>query len=92
MQLTARLRNRLRAGDLRVPEGETAIVPLLVATPEASLAIAHGARARGVIAFPIRPPSVPVGTSRLRLTVSAGFSEQMVDRAADALVLAASQR
>src|SRR5438445_8321111 len=37
LQLTARLRNRLRAGDLRVPEGETAIVPLLVATPEASL-------------------------------------------------------
>jgi 7-keto-8-aminopelargonate synthetase-like enzyme len=89
LQLTARLRNRLRAAGLRVPEGETAIVSLLVGGPEASLALAQGARARGVIAFPIRPPAVPVGTSRLRLTVSAGFSEQMVDRAADALVAAA---
>jgi len=88
--LAGRLAEGLRAAGLGVPVPAAAIVPLVVGEAEAAIALAAAARERGVIVFPIRPPSVPPGTSRLRLTVTAGFSEAMVDTAIDALAAAAA--
>jgi 8-amino-7-oxononanoate synthase len=90
LSLTARLRTGLRAGGLSIGDGEAAIVPLLVGEPGPAMQLASRLRDAGVIAPAIRPPSVPPGTSRLRLTVSAGFSEAQVDYAVEAVVEASS--
>lgn len=83
---TERLRAGLGGGGLRIADGAAAIVPLLVGEPGPAMELAIRLRQAGVIAPAIRPPSVPPGTSRLRLTVSAGFSEEDVDTAVEAIL------
>jgi 8-amino-7-oxononanoate synthase len=86
---TDRLRDGLEAAGLRTLPGPGPIVPLVIGDPRRAVAVAAAVREAGVIAPAIRPPSVPEGTSRLRLTVSAGFSEAQVDMAVSAITAAA---
>jgi len=88
LDLTDRLRQALMWAGLNVLGGNAAVVPLIVGEPRAAVQVARRLRQHGVIAPAIRPPSVPPGTSRLRLTVSAGFSEEQVDTAANAIIAA----
>lgn len=83
---TDRLRSALAADGIALLAGEAAIVPLVIGEPQAAVEVAAKVRARGVIAPAIRPPSVPAGTSRLRLTVSAGFTELQVDHAVNVMI------
>ena len=70
---------RLRAGltDLgyRVPPGETPILPVAIGAPERAVALATALLAEGLFVQAIRPPAVPPGTSRLRVTVMATHSD-----------------
>jgi 8-amino-7-oxononanoate synthase len=91
LQLTSRLRERLTSAGLRVLAGDAAVVPVLLGEPGNAVRVASDLREKGVIAPAIRPPSVPPGTSRLRLTVNAGFSEEQVDTAADAIIAVMAQ-
>lgn len=71
---------------LGVPaEPRSAIFPLVLGAPERALEVAAQLRARGVLVKPIRPPTVPEGTSRLRFAVTAAHSEAQIDRALEAL-------
>jgi 8-amino-7-oxononanoate synthase len=88
---TGRLRAALEAGGLSPLPGESAILPVLVGDPRRAMAISAAARAGGVIAPAIRPPSVPEGGSRLRLTVSPGFDDSLIDRAAEVVLAAAAE-
>jgi 8-amino-7-oxononanoate synthase len=90
LELTGRLRDALAGAGLSALPGEAAIVPVILGDPRHAVEVALRLRRAGVIAPAIRPPSVPVGTSRLRLTVSAGFSEEQVDSAAAAIIAAAA--
>ncbi|MGL4477549.1 MAG: aminotransferase class I/II-fold pyridoxal phosphate-dependent enzyme, partial [Aeromonas veronii] len=58
--------------------------PLLVGESSAALQLAERLRDRGVWVSAIRPPTVPVGTARLRITLSAAHREQDLDRLLDA--------
>ncbi len=58
----------------------TPIQPLLVGTNEAALRLSQSLRDRGLLVTAIRPPTVPVGEARLRITFSASHSEADVDR------------
>lgn len=58
------------------------IVSLVLGDNERALAVAKYLRAAGVLAQAIRPPTVPAGAARLRLTVKATFSALDVDRLA----------
>jgi len=79
-----RMADGLRA--LGVPaEPRSAIFPLVLGAPERALEVAAQLRARGVLVKPIRPPTVPEGTSRLRFAVTAAHSEAQVDQALEAL-------
>jgi 8-amino-7-oxononanoate synthase len=85
----ARLITRFRQGTAalgwQLGASETPIQPLLVGESSAALQLAQRLRDRGVWVSAIRPPTVPAGTARLRITLSAAHSEQDVDRLLEAL-------
>jgi glycine C-acetyltransferase len=76
----ARLREGLRALGLDAG-GDTHIVPLLVGDNRGALALADALLARGVLAHAIRPPTVPPGTARLRVTPMATHSPEQIEQA-----------
>jgi 8-amino-7-oxononanoate synthase len=53
------------------PNGYGHILPWILGTPEHALQVTHALRSRGIDVRPIRPPSVPPGTARIRITVTA---------------------
>jgi 8-amino-7-oxononanoate synthase len=64
------VRAALRAQGWQVPEGRAPIIPVLVGDEAAALALAAQLREAGHYAPAIRPPTVPAGACRLRLTVT----------------------
>jgi len=66
-------------------EARSAIVPVVLGTPERAVRASAFLRERGLLVKPIRPPTVPEGTSRLRFALSAAHTEAHVDRALQAL-------
>jgi len=76
----AMLREGLRALGLDA-RGDTHIVPVLVGDNRAALALADELLARGVHALAIRPPTVPQGTARLRVTPMATHTTVQLERA-----------
>ncbi|MGH9137745.1 MAG: aminotransferase class I/II-fold pyridoxal phosphate-dependent enzyme [Acidimicrobiales bacterium] len=80
--LTARLRGHVA----RVAPGHPSpIVPVVLGDEHAAIAAAEALLARGLLVPPIRPPTVPPGTSRLRIALSAAHTDAQVDRLLDAL-------
>jgi 8-amino-7-oxononanoate synthase len=67
------------------PGHRTPIVSLVVGDEEAAIAASAELLARGVLVPAIRPPSVPRGTSRLRITLSAAHEDEHVDSLLGAL-------
>lgn len=63
----------------------SAIQPLIVGPPELALAISHHLYERGILASAIRPPTVPRGTSRLRISLSAAHNSVHIDRLLESL-------
>jgi 8-amino-7-oxononanoate synthase len=76
------LRAGLRAEGLDIPETGTQIIPVTLGDPERALAASCRALDRGVYAQAIRPPTVPEGTSRLRMTVMASHEPAELRQAA----------
>jgi len=66
-------------------EPRSAIVPVVLGTPQRALRASAFLRERGLLVKPIRPPTVPEGTSRLRFALSAAHTEAQIDRALHAL-------
>jgi glycine C-acetyltransferase/8-amino-7-oxononanoate synthase len=85
------LRDALAGEGFPVPRGETQIVPLVAGDPELALAICEGALRRGVFAQAIRPPTVPEGSSRLRLAAMATHTPNELEWAAQQLGAAARE-
>ena len=70
---------------LPLMDSPTPIQPLLIGDPKEALRLGDRLLERGILVTPIRPPTVPKGTARLRVTLSAAHSEEQVDRLLDAL-------
>ena len=83
--LADRLRDRLRRGGCDVPSSVGPIVPVLLGEPGAASEAAAKLESRGFLVGCIRPPTVPGGTSRLRISVSAVHDAATIDSLADAL-------
>jgi 8-amino-7-oxononanoate synthase len=79
------LRGALAGAGLAVAPGEMPIVPLILGEPEAALEASERALAAGVFAQAIRPPTVPHGSSRLRLVATAAHGEADLRHAAAVL-------
>lgn len=65
--------------------GHGPIIPWVIGDPSTAVSISNRLRERGILARAIRPPTVPAGTSRLRITATAGLSETDLDTAVTAL-------
>ena len=70
---------------LPVSASQTAIQPLLVGEDETAVNISAQLFDRGFLVTAIRPPTVPEGTSRLRITLSAKHTHQDIDQLVEAL-------
>jgi 8-amino-7-oxononanoate synthase len=83
------LHMQLRAGleplPWHAPESHTAIQPLILGDNGAALRVMAELEARGIWVPAIRPPTVPVGTARLRITLSAVHSAEQVRELVSAL-------
>jgi 7-keto-8-aminopelargonate synthetase-like enzyme len=79
------LRTRLRAAGWIVPDSRGPIVPVIVGEPDRALSLSAALRDRGFLVPAIRPPTVPEGTSRLRISLSAALDEAVVASLAEAL-------
>jgi len=80
---------RFRAGaaqlGLELADSTTPIQPLLVGAAATALRLSEALREKGILVTAIRPPTVPDGSARLRITLSAAHSETQVDRLLEAL-------
>ena len=85
---SAVLRAALADRGMAVEPGETPIVPLIVGDAQAAVSASERALERGVFAQAIRPPTVPAGTSRLRLAVMASHTKSELREAAETLAAA----
>ena len=83
--LVRRFRAGLAAAGYRLSASESPIQPLVVGEPARALRMSRALEERGFLVGAIRPPTVPEGTSRLRVTLSAAHRDDDVDRLLDAL-------
>jgi 7-keto-8-aminopelargonate synthetase-like enzyme len=75
-----RLRRRLLAAGLQVTGPEDGhIIPLQIGDPVRTMATVADLRRRGFLVGGVRPPTVPAGTSRLRISMSAVHPVELVD-------------
>jgi 7-keto-8-aminopelargonate synthetase-like enzyme len=79
-----RIRAALRALDYRAGGADSPIVPVLVGEADPTMALSTGLLEQGVFVQGIRPPTVPRGTSRLRLVPTAAHTDAHVDRLVEA--------
>lgn len=83
------LRDRLRANIDRVRPGHPSpIIAIILGAEDAALAASDELARQGILVPAIRPPTVPPGTSRLRVTVSAAHTDTDLDRLTEALAQA----
>ncbi len=83
---TAFLRRRLAEAGLPILPGKTPIIPIIVGDEKKAVAYAETCREGGILLSAIRPPSVPAGTSRIRLTVTAAHTKEELEKAAAVLI------
>ena len=88
--LQRRLREGIAAADLpwHLMPSDTAIQPLIIGSNEAALAVMARLDEQGVWVPAIRPPTVPEGTARLRISLSAAHTLAQVDQLVAALTQA----
>jgi 8-amino-7-oxononanoate synthase len=80
------LRHKLRDAGFDIGYGDTHIVPVFLGQNERAVRFAALLNEAGFGVRPIRPPSVPAGTSRLRLSLNAKLTAALLASFADALV------
>jgi 8-amino-7-oxononanoate synthase len=84
-ELVARFRRGAAALGFNLTVSPTPIQPLILGGANQALAAAQHLRKAGFLVPAIRPPTVPDGTARLRITFSSAHEEAHVDRLLDAL-------
>jgi 8-amino-7-oxononanoate synthase len=78
-------RARRLTAALNLAPAESAVVPIVLGEAETALAAAQDLEEKGLLAVPIRPPTVPAGTARLRLAFSAEHTDAQVDQLIEAV-------
>lgn len=79
-----RLRRELRALGFDVPEGDSPIIPVHIGAPDETMRLSALLLELGVFVHGVRPPTVPPGTSRLRVSPMATHEPAHIDAALNA--------
>ena len=85
LDLAQRLRRELKTQGADVGASECHIVPLIVGAARVAVTLSKRLEEQGMLVPAIRPPSVPEGTARLRISVTAGHTEADLDQLLSAL-------
>jgi 8-amino-7-oxononanoate synthase len=85
-ELGRHLRKRLQVAGFDIGRSDSQIIPLLLGSNEAALGVAAAMNSAHFAVRAIRPPTVPEGASRLRLSLNATLSIPEMDRLVEALV------
>jgi len=83
--ITQQMREAIGQMGFTMPDGEAPIIPLIFATEEAALAAAQHLEVDDLLAVAIRPPTVPRGSSRLRITLCCEHSDSDLQRLCECL-------
>jgi 8-amino-7-oxononanoate synthase len=84
-QLIAQFRQGAQALGLNLMDSPTPIQPIIIGDSAQAMAISAQLRERGILVGAIRPPTVPAGSARLRITLTAAHTAEQVQRLLDAL-------
>jgi 7-keto-8-aminopelargonate synthetase-like enzyme len=79
-ELAASLRSRLTAAGVAIGPGTSHIVPVLIGDNDAAVGAAELLQHDGFDVRAIRPPAVPPGTARLRVSVNANLTQELVEQ------------
>jgi 8-amino-7-oxononanoate synthase len=80
------LRNELQTNGFDIAGSDSHIVPIVLGSNDAALAFASHLQARGYGIRAIRPPTVPAGTARLRVSLTAKLTQAILADFADGLI------
>ncbi len=84
-ELIQRFRTGAEQLGLPLMQSETPIQPMLAITAEKAIAWSSSLEKKRILVSAIRPPTVPEGSARLRVTMCANHTDEHVDRLLDAL-------
>ncbi|WP_020407591.1 8-amino-7-oxononanoate synthase [Hahella ganghwensis] len=85
VSLIQQFRREALALGYQLMDSDSPIQPILIGETEKALELANALRKKGILITAIRPPTVPANTSRLRVTFSAGHTQQDLERLLEAL-------
>ena len=83
---TSLMRELLTNAGLNIVDGETPIIPIIIGPAELPNKISKELEKEGILVSSIRPPSVPKGESRLRLTVMATHTKEEIEYTATKII------
>lgn len=78
-------RNCCNELDVKLADSQTAIQPVMIGDAQTAVSISEQLLTQGLLITAIRPPTVPEGTSRLRITLSAAHTHAQIDKLVSAL-------
>ena len=79
-------RDQLHAAGLDTLQSQSQIIPIVIGKNEKALSISQKLKEQGIIASAIRPPTVPAGSARLRISITLAHHVDDLDRAAKAII------
>ena len=82
----AAFRNLLEEGGLNTGNSASQIIPIMVGENSKTLAISSKLREQGIIGVAIRPPTVPQGTARIRLSVTLAHTREDLEHVAQVII------
>lgn len=85
-KLIEHFRTEAKAAGLPLMASQTAIQPLLIGDSERAMAFSNALKEQHILVTAIRPPTVPEGSARLRITLSAAHTETQVEQLLAALI------
>ncbi len=79
-------RSLLHGAELDTLRSESQIIPIVIGDNEKAVAVSHKLREEGIIAAAIRPPTVPAGSARLRISITLAHLVDDLERAAKTII------
>jgi len=82
----AHFRSLLHTAGLNTLQSQSQIIPIVIGNNEKAIAISQKLQTQGIIATAIRPPTVPAGTARLRISITLAHHVDDLERAAQTII------